>query len=181
MIVPTPWLERTFSFDFPVNLLPNIIERLRGTPARLEDRLHGVPREVLTDHVGARWSIQEHAGHLLDLGDLERTRLAEFTAGQQQLSRADLSNRKTNEANHNERELADLLAEFRRERDEFVRALEAADESFAGRSAIHPRLGKPMRLVDFAFFIAEHDDHHLAAISRILKTANYNSGITGNT
>ena len=28
-----------------------------------------------------------------------------------------------------------------------------------------PRLGTPMRLVDLAFFVAEHDDHHLAQIT----------------
>jgi uncharacterized damage-inducible protein DinB len=151
-----------------VGLLPDIIERLRGTPARLEDRLGGLPRKVLTASNGRGWSIQEHAGHLLDLGSLERSRVAEYAAGQERLSPADLQNRKTNEGGHNERELADLLSQFRQERAEFVRLLEDADESLAGRSAMHPRLGVRMRLVDFAFFIAEHDDHHLAAITAIL-------------
>ena len=27
-----PWTERTFSFDFPVDLHPELMERLRGTP-----------------------------------------------------------------------------------------------------------------------------------------------------
>jgi hypothetical protein len=36
-----------------------------------------------------------------------------------------------------------------------------------GRVAIHPRLNKPMRLTDHLFFVAEHDDHHLAHISQL--------------
>jgi hypothetical protein len=169
MIAPIPWLERTFSWNVPVNLLPNIVERLRGTPARLEDRIGGLPRSVLTARNGNAWSIQEHAGHLLDIGTLELKRLAEYAAGQERLSAADLGNRKTTEAHHNDRKLSDLLSEFREQRSGLVKVLEDADESFAARSAIHPRLGIAMRVVDFASFIAEHDDHHLAAITRILQ------------
>lgn len=167
-MVPIPWLKRTFSFDSPVSLLPNIVERLRGTPARLEDRLDRLPRKVLTLRTGEAWSIQEHVGHLLDLGSLDLTRLAEYAAGRQQLTPADRDNLKTNEARHNEREFRDLLAEFRRERIKMVLLLEDADEDFAARVAIHPRLGTAMRLVDFALFVAEHDDHHMATISAIL-------------
>jgi len=37
-------------------------------------------------------------------------------------------------------------------------------------SSLHPRLKTPMRIVDLAYFVAEHDDHHIAAIREILKT-----------
>ncbi len=48
-----------------------------------------------------------------------------------------------------------------------VPLLEGADEAAAVRSALHPRLGTPMRLIDLALFTAEHDDHHLAAITAL--------------
>jgi hypothetical protein len=35
------WFERKFEFSFPVELLPNLRARLRGTPARLEEALRG--------------------------------------------------------------------------------------------------------------------------------------------
>jgi hypothetical protein len=58
-----------------------------------------------------------------------------------------------------------VLAGFRRECGGTLERLEAlAPEAFA-RSAHHPRLDQPMRLVDTLFFQAEHDDHHLARIS----------------
>ena len=36
-------------------------------------------------------------------------------------------------------------------------------------TARHPRLKKEMRVLDLAFFIAEHDDHHLARISELIR------------
>lgn len=31
------WFDRKFTFDLPASMYPNVVERLRGTPARLED------------------------------------------------------------------------------------------------------------------------------------------------
>ncbi|MBC8367786.1 hypothetical protein H8E52_10280 [bacterium] len=37
------------------------------------------------------------------------------------------------------------------------------------QTALHPRLKTPMRACDMLYFMAEHDDHHLARISEIIK------------
>jgi uncharacterized damage-inducible protein DinB len=169
MIDRIAWFERRFTFDLPVWMYPNVLERLRGTPARLEDLLLKLPREVLVRRDGDKWSMQEHAGHLLDLEELEMKRLEDYEAGRETMTPADLQNRKTYEANHNAKEIGELLAEFRKERMEFVARLEALDAEFIERSAIHPRLKIPMRVIDFAFFKAEHDDHHLARISELIR------------
>ena len=163
------WFERQFALGLPEWMFPNVVERLRGTPARAEDLLRGVPRERLTRRDGEGWSMQEQLGHLLDLGQLDLARVEDYAAGRDVLTAADLGNRKTHEANHNARGCEELLAEFRAERARFVRLLEEFDEETVARSALHPRLNKQMRVVDFAFFVAEHDDHHLAAISRLIK------------
>jgi hypothetical protein len=52
---------------------------------------------------------------------------------------------------------------------EFVERLEAMDAELIERSAIHPRLKIPMRVIDLAFFKAEHDDHHMARISELIR------------
>ncbi|HEX8096471.1 MAG TPA: DinB family protein [Pyrinomonadaceae bacterium] len=168
MIQRFPWFEREFSFDLPVWMFPNVIERLRGTPARLEERARAVPREIFTGRDGERWSMQEHAGHLLDLSALDLARLDDYEAGREALRPADIRNRRTHEANHNARPLENILSDFRAEREQFVRRLSEYDESFVQRSAVHPRLNKQMRVLDFAFFMAEHDDHHLAAITELV-------------
>jgi hypothetical protein len=36
------------------------------------------------------------------------------------------------------------------------------------RAIPHPRLKTPMRLVDHLYFVAEHDNHHLARIWELL-------------
>ena len=169
MIQTGAWFERTFSFNLPPQMYPNILERLRGSPARLEERLVQLPRETLVAREGDKWSIQEHAGHLLDLSALDLGRLDDYEAGLETLRPADLKNRRTYEANHNEQPLENILREFRRERTEFVRRLEGYDEAFITRSALHPRLQVQMRVMDLALFMAEHDDHHLARITELLR------------
>jgi hypothetical protein len=169
MVSRMSWFERKFDLGLPVWTLPNVIERLRGTPARVGELTRSLAPGVLARRDGERWSIQEHVGHLLDLGWLDLARVEDFTAGREVLTAADMSNRKTHEAQHNSRTFADVLAAFRTERAHFVRLLEAFDEEMVARTALHPRIKQPMHPTDFAYFVAEHDDHHLAAISELIR------------
>lgn len=167
MLPREQWFDRSFDFTIPVSRFPAILERLRGTPARLEERARELPTHVFTALHEGRWSIQENIGHLIDLESLWLRRAQQIFAGESELAPTDLANRRTHEANHNARRLDDLLAEFRDLRGQFVRLLASADTSILERTAIHPRLRTPMRLIDLAVFVAEHDDHHLAAITEL--------------
>jgi hypothetical protein len=163
------WTDRSFQFTFPAEVYPEMIERLRGTPARLEDRLQLIAPEILTKRDGERWSIQENAGHLLDLESLIKQRLGQYLAGATALHAADMSNRKTYEADHNSRSMSAILTDFRSQRTQLVDRLDNLPlETFAA-VAHHPRLNVPMRLVDMIFFQAEHDDFHLARISELIR------------
>jgi uncharacterized damage-inducible protein DinB len=163
------WTDRTFQFTFPVEVYPEMIERVRGTPARLEDRVKSIAPEVLTKRDGDRWSIQENAGHLLDLESLFRQRLDEYLVGAETLHAADMSNRKTHDADHNQVSMQMILSIYREQRKDLVTRLDSlAPEAFA-TVALHPRLNVPMRLVDMLFFQAEHDDYHLARISELIR------------
>jgi hypothetical protein len=161
------WFKRKFSFDLPIEMYPNVVERVRGTPARLEELTRGLSREALTHRDGDKWSIQEQAGHLLDLEELGMERLDDFEAGRDPLTAADLGNRKTHDADHNANTIENVLAEFRKERMAFVARLDSYDQAFVQRTALHPRLNQQIRVIDLAFFIAEHDDHHLARVSEL--------------
>ena len=169
MIERIEWIKRQFTFELPLGLYRNVVERVRGTPARLEELTRGLPTEVLTRRDADKWSIQEQAGHLLDLERLWMSRLDDFEAGRDPLAAADLTNRKTHEANHNANTIEDILAAFRRERMEFVRRLDNYDEELVQRTGLHPRLNARIRVIDHVFFVAEHDDHHLARISELKK------------
>lgn len=104
----------------------------------------------------------------MDLEALWAGRLDDFDRGAEILRPADVENRATWEANHNDRNLPDLLGEFETSRADFVQRCEAMGATGLSRRALHPRLAKPMSVVDLMFFIAEHDDHHLASISELL-------------
>lgn len=100
-----PRIERKFAFDMPLSMFPNVLERLRGTPARAEERVVGVAPSRL-----------------------------------------------------------------RERRREFVTRLEDVPDEAIGRSAHHPRLQQPMRILDLMVFAAQHDGHHLARIMELLRT-----------
>jgi DinB superfamily len=163
------WTDRKFSFEFPAGIYPEMIERVRGTPPRLENLVNGLAPEILTSQVDGRWSMQENAGHLLDLESLVWQRVDEYVAGSETLHAADMSNRKTYEASHNDVSVNTILNSFRSARHELVHRLESLDDEIFARSALHPRLNVQMRLVDMLFFQAEHDDYHLARISELKK------------
>jgi uncharacterized damage-inducible protein DinB len=156
------WFERKFEFAYPADVWPNVCARLRRTPARLEEALRGYSHEILARKAEGKWSAQEHAGHLLDLEALWLARVDDYVAGSEQLAVADLRNRKTDEADYNARPLELILAEFRTARGRLLKSVEEVDASLFTRAIVHPRLKTPMRLVDHLYFVAEHDDHHLA-------------------
>ena len=158
------WFNRKFEFTVPSEQYPNLCSRLRGTPARIEEIMHSVTREILIRKPGDKWSAQEHAGHLLDLEPLWAARVEDFLRDGEMLTAADLRNRKTHEANHNARDVKDIVAEFRAARCRLLARVGALPADAFARSMLHPRLNAPMRLVDHLYFAAEHDDHHLAVI-----------------
>src|SRR5215813_4897515 len=162
------WFERKFEFSFPVEQHATLVVRLRGTPARLEEMLRGAAQDRLVKKLGDKWSAQEHAGHLEDLESLWLARVEDYLSGGQDLTAADLSNRKTHEAGHNSRLAEDILTGFRTARLRLVNRVSALPAEVFSRTKVHPRLKQPMRLVDHLYFAAEHDDHHLAKIWELI-------------
>lgn len=170
MVALTKWFERKFNFDFPVGIFPSIFERLRGTPVRLEELTRSIPKDFLTVQADGRWSILENAGHLDDLEELHEGRLDDYKTGLTTLRPADLQNQKTREASHNSTPLETILARFRKSRKQFLDKLATFSDDELAKTALHPRLKQPMRVVDMCYFMAKHDDNHLARISEIART-----------
>ena len=168
IIQQTPWFQRSFHFDFPVGLFPVIFSRLEGSIFRLYSLLSNADDE-LCSHNANGWSVKEHVGHLFDLEDLWWKRLQDFQQGKALLTATDLNNQKTKEAKHNEKTLEKLVEQFTAERQKILETVYGFDESLLTRTSVHPRLNQPMRLVDSLYFVAEHDDHHISAISNLLR------------
>ncbi len=168
MILQTPWFERTFHFNFPLTDFPVIFSRLEGSLFRLQAILMNADDEACS-YFANGWSVKEHLGHLSDLEELWWKRLQDFLDRKAILTTADLNNTKTKEAGHNEKTLERLMQTFVAERQRILETVYDFDRGTLGLVSIHPRLQQPMRLIDSLYFVAEHDDHHIAKISGLLR------------
>jgi len=166
----TNWFERKFEFTSNQNIFPSLLERLIGTPVRIEEKLKGINKEYYSRKLENKWSILEHLGHLSDLEPLWQGRLEDILQGRTELRATDLNNTQTDLANHNAKSVEELVNEFKILRKKTIEQLEALTEEQVFLTALHPRLKTPMRTMDLFLFVAEHDDHHLAKISQIHKT-----------
>ncbi len=169
MIARTPWLERRFETGIPLEMFANLLERLRGTPARVEDRIRTIGLETLTASHDGKWSVLENVGHLLQVEALWAARLDDFEAGRSELTAARFESWRVGEAQFNQRAARDLCSGFRVARIHLVTRLERLDDNVLRAVARHPRLDQPMRVVDLMLFIAEHDDHHLVTMTQLLR------------
>ena len=161
------WFDRSFELGLAADAAPEIVKRLADAPARLAAAVAGLSKDALTARHDGKWSIQENAGHLADLEPLWEKRLSDYDTGAATLHPADLENRRTHTAGHNERPISEILAEFRDARAAVVEKLAGMSGPDLERTALHPRLQQPMSVVDLCFFVAEHDDHHLATIDEL--------------
>ncbi|OUS00991.1 hypothetical protein A9Q86_09610 [Flavobacteriales bacterium 33_180_T64] len=166
------WFERKFSFSFQQNIFPSIVERLDGTSLRLQAKINKIPVELLEIKQDNKWSIKENIGHLIDLEPLWQGRLIDILENKEFLRSADLSNQKTDLAQHNKTEINELLSRFKKLREATLATLYQLNEQEIYNAALHPRLKQPMRTMDLFLFVAEHDDHHLARITEIKKRNN---------
>jgi uncharacterized damage-inducible protein DinB len=165
-----PWLDYGWVFDFPAGMFRAILERLRGTPVRLDDALRDVHEPTLVARpAGKKWCAKEHAGHLWTVEALWQTRTEQYLHGAAELTAADMENRASERSAYESRPVESILAGFRAARAETLAMLDPLSLEDAGRIAHHPRLGRPMRLVDLCFFAAEHDDHHLAVVRELVR------------
>ena len=172
MILQTPWIERKFEFNFPAGLFPVFVERIRGSIYRIEKKLMHLPDETLSRKKNNEWSLKEQLGHLYDLEELWYGRIEDFLAGAKTLRAADMSNTKTHSANHNSKPFEELFLQFVKARMRLIEKVENFDEPTVILTALHPRLQIPMRLIDSIFFIAEHDDHHITKMHKLISDLN---------
>ena len=164
---PERWFDRSFPAVVPASQFSSLLSRLQGAPDRLDASLTGLSPAVLVARQGPDWSLLQQCGHLSDLEPLWDGRIDDLLSGAAVLRAADLENRASHEAPHNETPLPDLLARFRSLRQALVTRLRGLDDQSLQRTARHPRLDQPMGFVELAHFVAEHDDHHLQCIAAL--------------
>lgn len=164
------WFDKKFKLDFSQDHYGSVLMKLRETPEKIAQLVFSMPEEILTKRIENRWSIQENIGHLIDLEELHDGRIDDFIDGKEILRPADLNNRKTDEANHDSKNIDELLNQLRSVRENFVKRMKHLDIQILTRSSKHPRLNQPMRPIDMAQFILEHDEHHIETIKELIKS-----------
>jgi hypothetical protein len=162
-VAPGKWVDRKFSFDLPISAFPEILQRLQSAPERASEIGEGANDDTLCFQPNGRWSAKQHVGHLDDLSAIDEKRLQDYLSNASSLSPADTKNPITEAANHNARSWFEIVDRLRHNRLHFTRQLGQLTPEHLARTALHLRLQQQMRLLDWLWFIAEHDDHHLAA------------------
>jgi len=162
------WEDRKFDFNFPESIYPELIVRLNSTFSRIQSIIENTSNDELIKRKDDKWSIQENIGHLLVVDDLFIGRLEDYENGVSPLRPADLSGKNTDDANFNSMDIKNILSEFRKKRQLYIKRLENLNPIMFAKVALHPRLNKPMRLCDMLFFQAEHDDYHINRINELV-------------
>jgi hypothetical protein len=134
----------------------------------MAELIAGATDDQLGRHEPDSWSAKRHLGHLDDLHALDERRLREYVSGVATLTAADRTNRLTYETDHDAMPAVAIIARFRAHRAELVAEMDALSEAQVSATALHQRLQRQLRLIDWASFVADHDDHHLAAARHAL-------------
>jgi uncharacterized damage-inducible protein DinB len=169
MIPLASWTKRKFDFPSEIGVFPAVLMRLRGAIDRLEALIPQLSDDELITPIRNGWSIQEHIGHLSTLETLHVGCVEDFLMGKPTLRQTDMSHHQMENTLHNQKMIGELVRRFMYRRNELIAKLESLDVRTLSQTALHPRLGIPMRPVDLAFFIAEHDDHHFARIHECMQ------------
>ena len=167
-MIKQKWFDKKFEFKYSPADYDLLLNELMKTPEKISQLVLSLPEEKLTKKIDNRWSIKENIGHLIDLEELHDGRIDDFISGKEILRPADLNNRKTDEANHNSKNISQLLIQLKQVRENFLERLSDLDASVRERIAIHPRLNQPMRPIDMAQFVLEHDEHHIQTIKELI-------------
>ena len=71
MIDRMKWVDRKFDFGSPASLAPELLERLRGAPARLAERVEGLPEDLDLPQIGAAKADFPSGANDRDLGGFQ--------------------------------------------------------------------------------------------------------------
>jgi hypothetical protein len=159
-----PWFERNLEFGKPVEMLPFYLERLEGTIARIQSKVNGLNDTFLSERFNDKWSIKQQIGHLAEVDEVANKRLDEMVAGISPMSPAVFEPQ-----DYNPWPIEKVINFFRESRLKNLQKYQTLAPEDLLKSSLHPRLKVTMTPVDLAWFDAEHDDHHLAKITEIIK------------
>ncbi len=146
-----------------------VLARLSALPSRLALALKGFSPEALRRAPRAgKWSALEVACHLRDIDRLYAERVSKAAFSERPAFWM-MDNARVAEALHyREADVAAVLKEHRRRREDLVALLRAVPHPVWQRTGLHPKRGE-LTIEALAAVIADHDDSHLGQIAALPK------------
>jgi len=163
------WFERTFTFNLSKDHFDQLLNRLLAFPFLLHQVITHSPIAIPVVTNSKKWSVQENIGHLFLLEQLWLTRFQEIKDEKEHMMIADLNNTATSTSAFNTMSVEQIYTSFEQARAKTIIWLNEISEEDLQKQSIHPRLHKPMNIIDLMYFVAEHDEHHLHAIQAYLQ------------
>jgi uncharacterized damage-inducible protein DinB len=166
------WFDRQFDFRIGSDDEAAIYARLQEATEIVKQCVQNIGEDILVQKPEGTWSVKEQIGHLFIIEPLWRTRFEDIRQSRPALTPADLDNKATSAAGFNSRPVSDLVNAFGDERKKTISLLNTMNKEDKTKTSMHPRLQQPMRIIDLAYFVAEHDDHHIARIRQLIELFN---------
>lgn len=142
----------------------DLLNELESFPKALSEHLLGLDKSLLVTKPQGKWSIQEHAGHLLAIESLWIARLDDFMLNHDTLRPWNGTNEETDQAQFNLQHLPQILGDFEAIRTAHCRMIRSSMEKLHGVACVHPRTGEPVSFTQHLQFMHKHDLTHLQTI-----------------
>ncbi|WP_020533251.1 DinB family protein [Flexithrix dorotheae] len=162
------WFERQFEFPGNQNIFPSLLERLEGTSIRLRVKTLKISDSIQVIRPEGKWSIMENIRHLLEMELVWQKFISSILKGKRIIN---LSNTKSPASPQLNNENVDhLLIQFADQRRITLETISKLKNDKIFKNAFYTPLQRPLSILDLAYYMAEHDDHHLARITNIHQT-----------
>jgi hypothetical protein len=162
------WTDRRFETGKSAQDFTAALGRLSVTPLRLSHLLGTAAEPMVSYKPAGKWSVKEQVGHLLVMESLWIARLDDFVLGKAVLRPWNGTNADTDAAGFNNQQADSILSAFASIRSAMVAYLCELESRCLEYSAWHERLQCRFSLADHVCFVADHDDHHLKAITQLV-------------
>lgn len=164
------WIDRTWEFNRDEKAAHLSVQILSATASKLQLLVGKTDPEQLKLRTNGKWSVNEHAGHLLTMESLWIAQLDDLVLGHENVRPWNGNNADTEAAEFNRQRLGKIIGDFEEIRMSHLNLLETYLPNALNMRAFLAEIKCDMTLADHLYFMAEHDLHHLLEIEKILRT-----------
>lgn len=141
-----------------------LIAEFEQFPELLSTTIKDLDSERLLHKPNGKWSIQEHAGHLLAIESLWIARLDDFMLKHEVLRPWNGTNEETDQAQFNLQKLHRILSDFEQIRSGHSRMIKLSEQQLKEVKCLHPRTQMVVSFEDHLKMMVHHDKQHLQII-----------------